>query len=51
MCLAVSQRMKRSTAVTRLSAASTHVEVYRKDPRRVQPAALEMVLLRELAAP
>jgi hypothetical protein len=32
-----------------LVAAPTHIEVYRKDPRRVRPAALETVLLRELA--
>lgn len=33
-----------------LRAARTHIEVYRKDPRRVRPAALETVLLRELAS-
>jgi hypothetical protein len=33
-----------------LAAAPTHIEVYRKDPRRVRPAALETVLLRELAS-
>lgn len=32
-----------------LTAAPTHIEVYCKDPRRVRPAALETVLLRELA--
>ncbi|MES1208663.1 MAG: hypothetical protein ABUS79_22220, partial [Pseudomonadota bacterium] len=34
-----------------LAPAPSHVEVYRKDPRRVLPAALETVLLREVAAP
>lgn len=33
-----------------LHAAPTHIEVYRNDPRRTRPAALETVLLRELAA-
>ncbi len=33
-----------------LSQAPTHIEVYRNDPRRTRPAALETVLLRELAA-
>ena len=34
-----------------LKPAPTHIEVYRKDPQRTRPAALETVLLRELAAP
>jgi hypothetical protein len=33
-----------------LTPAPTHIEVYRNDPRRTRPAALETVLLRELAA-
>jgi len=33
-----------------LKPAPTHIEVYRKDPGRTRPAALETVLLRELAA-
>jgi hypothetical protein len=33
-----------------LTPAPTHIEVYRKDPGRTRPAALETVLLRELAA-
>jgi hypothetical protein len=33
-----------------LKSAPTHIEVYRKDPGRTRPAALETVLLRELAA-
>jgi len=33
-----------------LTPAPTHIEVYRTDPRRTRPAALETVLLRELAA-
>jgi hypothetical protein len=33
-----------------LTAAPTHIEVYVKDPRRVRPAALQTVLLRELAS-
>jgi hypothetical protein len=32
-----------------LTPASTHIEVYRNDPRRPRPAALETVLLREFA--
>jgi hypothetical protein len=41
-----------STALDRagLKPAPTHIEVYRKDPGRTRPAALETVLLRELAA-
>jgi hypothetical protein len=41
-----------STALERagLTPAPTHIEVYRNDPRRTHPAALETVLLRELAA-
>jgi len=41
-----------STALERagLKPAPTHIEVYRKDPGRTRPAALETVLLRELAA-
>jgi hypothetical protein len=41
-----------STALDRagLTPALTHIEVYRNDPRRTRPAALETVLLRELAA-
>jgi hypothetical protein len=33
----------------RLTPAPTHIEVYRSDPKRTRPAALETVLLRELA--
>jgi hypothetical protein len=33
-----------------LKPAPTHIEVYRKDPGRTRAAALETVLLRELAA-
>jgi hypothetical protein len=33
-----------------LTQAPTHIEVYRNDPRRTRPAALETVLFRELAA-
>jgi hypothetical protein len=33
-----------------LTPAPTHIEVYKSDPRRTRPAALETVLLRELAA-
>jgi hypothetical protein len=33
-----------------LTAARTHIEVYVKDPRRVRPAALQTVLLRELTS-
>jgi hypothetical protein len=33
-----------------LTPAPTHIEVYRNDPRRTRPEALETVLLRELAA-
>jgi hypothetical protein len=33
-----------------LKPAPTHIEVYRKDPGRTRPTALETVLLRELAA-